>query len=223
MRIIVSRDLRARARLQPAPSHVYIGCAAAQGNESRRGFCTLVLFSHSQLSKNNGGSPSNLLVSYNYFRCSRYRLSAVACLSLYNISAEILVDPKSRVVYLDQSAEFTCETVGGSLVWTVNGTQREVHPAEIRRDLVVSETITDDGSILENLTIPARAEYNETRVQCFVGIFGGSTAQSDNAILWIQGIDLSHNIVWNKKCTTYLSQVPHHQLPICKPLAMVVQ
>ena len=82
---------------------------------------------------------------------------------------------------------FTCETVGGSLIWVVNGTQREIHPAEIRRDLVVSETITDNGTILENLTIPARAEYNGTRVQCFVAIFGGSTVQSDNATLWIQG------------------------------------
>ena len=102
--------------------------------------------------------------------------------------SEILVAPESRVVFLDQSAVFTCETVGGILVWVVNGTQREVHPPEIRRDLVVSETIIDGGTTLENLTIPARAEYNGTRVQCFVGIFGGSTVQSENAILRIQGI-----------------------------------
>ena len=127
-------------------------------------------------------------MSYNYFHCSRYRLSTVVCSSLYNISAEILVDPESRIVFLDQLAVFTCETVGGTFIWIVNGTQREVHPAEIRRDLVVTETITDDDTTLETLTIPARAEYNGTRVQCFVGIFGGSTAQSDNATLWIQGI-----------------------------------
>ena len=52
--------------------------------------------------------------------------------------SEILVAPESRVVLLDQSAEFTCETVGGTLVWIVNGMQRELHPPEIRRDLVVS-------------------------------------------------------------------------------------
>ena len=102
--------------------------------------------------------------------------------------SEILVAPESRVVFLDQPAEFTCVTVGGTLVWIVNGTQREVHPAEIRRVLVVSETITDDDTTLENLTIPARAEYNGTRVQCFVGIFGGSTVQSENATMRIQGI-----------------------------------
>ena len=59
---------------------------------------------------------------------------------------------------------FTCETVGGTLAWIVNGTQREVHPPEIRRDLIVSETVTDGGTTQETLTIPARAEYNGTRV-----------------------------------------------------------
>ena len=107
---------------------------------------------------------------------------------LLSSHAEILVAPESRVVFLDQSAVFTCETVGGILAWIVNGTQREVHPAEIRTDLIVSEIITDDGTTLENLIIPARAEYNGTAVQCFVGIFGGSTAQSDNVTLTIQGI-----------------------------------
>ena len=102
--------------------------------------------------------------------------------------SEILVAPESRVVFLDQSAEFTCETVGGTLVWVVNGTQRDVHPPEIRRDLVVTETLTYDGTTLENLIIPARAEYNGTRLQCFVGIFGASTVQSDNATMRIQGI-----------------------------------
>ena len=101
--------------------------------------------------------------------------------------SEILVAPESRVVFLDQSAVFTCETVGGTLVWIVNGTQREVHPAEIRRDLVVSETITDDDTTLGTLTIPARAEYNGTRVQCAVLTFGGSD-QSENATMRIQGI-----------------------------------
>ena len=106
---------------------------------------------------------------------------------LLMLVSEILVAPESRVVFLDQSAEFTCETVGGTLAWIVNETQREVHPAEIRGDLVVTETITDDDTTLENLTIPARAEYNGTRVQCAVFTFGGSD-QSENATLRIQGI-----------------------------------
>ena len=103
------------------------------------------------------------------------------------VVSEILVAPESKVVFLGQSAVITCEAVGGTLAWIVNGTQREVHSDDIRRDLVVSETIIDGGITLETLTIPARAEYNGTRVQCAVITFGGSD-QSENATLWIQGI-----------------------------------
>ena len=101
--------------------------------------------------------------------------------------SEILVAPESRVVFLDQSAVFTCETVGGILNWVVNGTLRYFHSEEIRNDLIISEISTEGGSTLETLTIPARAEYNGTRVQCAVLTFGGSD-QSENATLSIQGI-----------------------------------
>ena len=110
---------------------------------------------------------------------------------------EILVAPESRNVFLGQSAEFTCETVGGTLSWVVNGTQREIHPPDIRRDLVNSETVDDGGSTLGTLNIPARAEYNGTRVQCAVFTFGGSD-QSENVTMTIQGIALAslEVVVW---------------------------
>ena len=99
---------------------------------------------------------------------------------------EILVVPESRVVFLDQPAVFTCHVVGGFIAWIVNGTQREVHPSEIRRDLVVSETSTTDDS-MENLTIPARAEYNGTIVKCAVLTLYGIVL-SENATMTIQGL-----------------------------------
>ena len=101
---------------------------------------------------------------------------------------EVHQPPESKVVFLNQSAVFTCETVGGALSWIVNGTQREVIDPEIRRDLVISEeTVNDGGSTEQNLTIPARAEYNGTRVQCVVLSPSGSD-QSENATMIIQGI-----------------------------------
>ena len=103
---------------------------------------------------------------------------------------EILQAPESTVVFLDQSAVFTCETVDGTLSWAVNGTQRELIDLEIRRDLVTSEIINDGGSSVEELTIPARAEYNGTRVQCLVFSLSGSD-QSENATMIIQGITLT--------------------------------
>ena len=72
--------------------------------------------------------------------------------------------------------------------WRVNGTILQSLPPEIRNDVVVSPTNTPEGSVVEELTIPARAEYNGTRVQCVVLRFGGSSDESENATLRIQGI-----------------------------------
>ena len=55
-------------------------------------------------------------------------------------------------------------------------------------DLVVSESTTSEGVLVETLTIPARAQYNGTTVQCLSEVFGVSSAESDNATLAIQGI-----------------------------------
>ena len=73
-------------------------------------------------------------------------------------------------------------------MWLVNGTQRSTFLPDIRIDLVVSEIITPEGTTVETLTIPARAQYNGTRVQCVSVIFGVSFVESDNATLTIQGI-----------------------------------
>ena len=101
---------------------------------------------------------------------------------------EILQAPESTVVFLNQSAVFTCETVGGLTIWRVNGISLRNLPPEIHNDLVVSPTNTDEGTRVEELTIPARAEYNGTRFQCLVLGFGGSSDESENATLMIQGI-----------------------------------
>ena len=82
---------------------------------------------------------------------------------------------------------FTCETDGGVFGWKINGTLLEGLPPEIRSDVMISVTNTPEGSTVESLTIPARAEYNGTRVQCLVGIFGGSSDESENVTLEIQG------------------------------------
>ena len=87
---------------------------------------------------------------------------------------------------------FTCETRGGTTLWKINGTQRETFPPEIRSDLVVSEITTPEVTTQEILTIPARAQYNGTRVQCLSVLIKGSIteiAESDNATLTIQGIE----------------------------------
>ena len=83
---------------------------------------------------------------------------------------------------------FTCETDGGVPGWRINGTLLQRLPPEIQSDLDVSVTNnTAGGSIVDVLTIPARAEYKGTRVQCFVLEFAGGSAESENVTLNIQG------------------------------------
>ena len=74
-------------------------------------------------------------------------------------------------------------------MWRVNGTQRATFMPDIRSDLVVSEeSTTPEGTTVETLTIPARAQYNGTIVQCLSVIIDVSRAESDNVTLTIQGI-----------------------------------
>ena len=100
---------------------------------------------------------------------------------------EILQAPEDTTVFLDQSAEFTCETDGGISTWRINGTLLQDLPPEIHSDLDALVTNTAEGTRVERLTIPARAEYNGTRVQCLVLGFGGGSAASGNATLKVQG------------------------------------
>ena len=95
--------------------------------------------------------------------------------------------PNSTTVFLNQSAVFTCETDGGLAGWRLNGTILEDLSPEIHDDLEVSTLNTAQGSRVENLTIRARAEYNGTRVQCLVIVFGSPSVNSRSANLKIQG------------------------------------
>ena len=103
------------------------------------------------------------------------------------VGAGILDPPANITVFLDKSAVFTCETDSGLPGWRVNGTLLHDLPPEIRSDLVVLETNTDESSTLEQLTIPARAEYNTTKVQCLAVTFS-SLEESENGTILIQGV-----------------------------------
>ena len=86
-------------------------------------------------------------------------------------------------------------------MWLVNGTQRSTFLPDIRIDLVVSEITNPEGHSVQTLTIPARAQYNGTRVQCLSVIIGVSRAESDNATLTIQGISsLPPTVCYHSTC-----------------------
>ena len=100
---------------------------------------------------------------------------------------EVLQAPGNQTVFLNQSAVFTCETDGGKSDWKVNGTILQELPRAIEMDLETPGANTAEGTRLENLTIPARAEYNGTRVSCLVLELGGPLTESANVTLRIQG------------------------------------
>ena len=105
---------------------------------------------------------------------------------MFNI--EIIRAPENTTVFLDKTSVLTCETDGGLTGWRINGTLL-TDQLDLRSDLVISETNTNERTTVQNLTIPARAEYNGTKFQCVVLGFDGF-AESENATLMIQGIQI---------------------------------
>ena len=115
-------------------------------------------------------------------------MNSIGVYTFYLHSPEILNTPESMTVFLNQSAVFTCETDGSLSTWRINGILPGDLPPAVGSDLELSTTITDNGTILLTLTILARAEYNNTRVQCLTGTFGGPSVESETVILKVQGI-----------------------------------
>ena len=87
--------------------------------------------------------------------------------------------PMSQTEFLNREAIFTCVTRDAATHWIVNGTEL---PSPLYEDLRTNSTTFGEIRLFE-LTIPARAEYNGTRVQCVNG------ETSDEVTLTIQGTD----------------------------------
>ena len=82
---------------------------------------------------------------------------------------------------------FTCETRGAFSGFLVNGTEPDLIPPEIRRDLDISESLTAEATTVQTLTLQARSDYNGTVFQCVALTLSGS-AGSENVTLHIQGM-----------------------------------
>ena len=112
----------------------------------------------------------------------------------------ILTHPGDRTVFLgdENGAFFLCSTRDSSTShWRLNETDYDDLPSQIQDDLVNS-TIPNPLSVLLQLIVPARAEYNGTRVQCVAESDDGHSVVSDNATLTIQG--MSNYGKWIVRC-----------------------
>ena len=102
----------------------------------------------------------------------------------------ILTHPTDRTVLLDDGngAFFLCVTQDSSSShWRLNGTDYDNLSSEVHEVLVLFNASTDLSELLQ-LIIPARTEYNGTRVQCVAENNDGDSIVSNNATLYIQGI-----------------------------------
>ena len=95
---------------------------------------------------------------------------------------------------------FTCEINGAYNGWRVNGTSLSALPPEIRGDLIRFTKIVGDNDLI-TLTIPGKAVYNGTTIQCITGVIGSSDeVESKNATLIIQG---NHAILQTTNITIF--------------------
>ena len=91
-------------------------------------------------------------------------------------------------MFPDDDASFSCLIQGSSIpYWKLNGTDYDNLPSAVHDDMVVTKSGVNVHST--NITITARAEYNETIFQCVIENDGNSVV-SDTATLYIQGKQL---------------------------------
>ena len=101
---------------------------------------------------------------------------------------EVIRPPTDRTVFFDHSAIFSCEVNGGLATWRVNGTYYNSLSPEIRNDVYVFQEDGAGGHEILKLTIPGKAKYNGTKVQCVAGEFGRDPVESLNATMKVQGV-----------------------------------
>ena len=105
----------------------------------------------------------------------------------------ILTHPDDRTVFLDDEdgAFFSCNTRDSSSThWRLNETDYDDLPSQLQDDLTI-HILSASVSVVLQLSIPARAEYNGTRVQCVAESDDGHSIVSDTATLTIQGMSFS--------------------------------
>ena len=103
--------------------------------------------------------------------------------------AEIVTHPRSLNVSLGSLARFTCEGRGSVLLWRINGLAEDHNDNKDRGPIKVKTMLNSTtGLIMSLIEIPANFTNNNITIVCTaLGGTGGTTSDSDTAILRIQG------------------------------------
>ena len=91
-------------------------------------------------------------------------------------------------MFPDEDGFFSCAIRDSSFsYWRLNGTDYDNLPSDVQDDLNISSFSTTQAEYIE-LIIIAKAEYNETEVECVAGSNDGESVKvSNTAMLYIQG------------------------------------
>ena len=122
----------------------------------------------------------------------------------------IKTHPTDRTVFLGDEAFFSCRMQDtSSSHWRLNGTDYNDLPSDVRDDVVTSSGSSGLAGTID-MIITARAEYNETRVQCVIEIDGDSVKVSNTGTLYIQGRLMLNTKSIARYCV-YFNQDCYHQ------------
>ena len=105
---------------------------------------------------------------------------------------EIVVSPMNTTVYLDQTAEFICEYRDTQYipVWEMDGVETADLPFELQNEIEFFHAGIVGSRERSGLRVPARLEFNETMIQCYILADNNVRIRSNTATLLIQGRDL---------------------------------
>ena len=98
--------------------------------------------------------------------------------------------PQDETVLLGKASYFACSTSGSTMEWLVNGSTIDHLPDQVKSDIEIDFQQNNFGHHFSTLKIVGAAEYNGTKIQCFIE----DGDRSGVATMYVQGIH-SYTIV----------------------------
>ena len=128
------------------------------------------------------------------------------------LSADV-TEPRDETVIAGGKAYFVCVTTGNFANWRLDGMNLDDLPPGELRDEAVADEITGQwtGNRHFTLTIPGRAAYNGTTVQCV----SDDGKKSNVATLFVKGIINYHTMFLRRFFCVYIFTVHYSYLAMC--------
>ena len=125
-------------------------------------------------------SYNNQSLLYRYIIIYLFHLSSGTLAALHLTSFNASLNSSAHI-------RFGCTVAGANRAdWVVNATSFDEERI-VSRGITVVSTSLGDGAFETNLSIPARAENNNTRIECIATNFSDTSFHTPPALLRVQG------------------------------------